>query len=207
MLAAVAGMMTVVGCGAREEALKSGDLVFVVEEPEGVREDGMSSAIIDATGVEGASATHVGIIEVSEGKTYVIDAAPKDGVSVRTMEEFEKEFIQSSKAHLVVMRLTVPFDAEEVIRKAKSMVGKQYDFYFLPDNDSYYCSEFVQLCYSGENGEPIFESKPMNFKDADGNYPEYWEQLFSGLDTPIPQGVPGTNPSDMMQNSNLKKVK
>ena len=46
----------------------------------------------------------------------------------------------------------------------------------------------------------------MNFKDADGNFPVYWQQLFERLGQPIPQDVPGTNPQAMSKEPALRPV-
>ena len=46
----------------------------------------------------------------------------------------------------------------------------------------------------------------MNFKNAEGEFPLYWEQLFALLDQPIPQGIPGTNPQGMAEESVLRPV-
>ena len=46
----------------------------------------------------------------------------------------------------------------------------------------------------------------MNWKNAEGEYPLYWQQLFARLGEPIPQDVPGTNPQDMSESPILETV-
>ena len=227
--------------------LRSADLFFVVEKAAGA--EGMSGAIIEATsGLQGDSeqscssglsdelagagfsATHVGIIECVGDSVFVFDAYPGIGVSRRPLEVFEGE-------RLVFMRLKQPVDTAAVLTRARSLLGLEYDLSFMPGNDKYYCSEFVQECFGGDAGlsggpgagaagtpgepkagvaksqgkptteaEGVFASKPMNFKDKDGNFPAYWTDLFSRLGIPIPQGVPGTNPQDMLTSGLLERV-
>ena len=38
----------------------------------------------------------------------------------------------------------------------------------------------------------------MSFRDSKGELPLYWEQLFASLGVPVPEGLPGTNPQDML---------
>ena len=88
----------------------------------------------------------------------------------------------------------------------RAEVGRGYDLSFLPDNEEQYCSELVWNSYLKHDGGHIFTAAPMNFKSADGSYPEYWVWLFSRIGMPIPQGVEGTNPNDMARTPILKPV-
>ena len=107
----------------------------------------------------------------------------------------------SVKPYPDVYRLTVPFDTAAVIARATALVGKPYDNAFLPDNDAYYCSELIQVAF-----DTLFPSQPMNWRDNDGNLPEYWQKHFDSLGMPVPEGVPGTNPTDLSRSPLLKKL-
>jgi len=100
-----------------------------------------------------------------------------------------------------IYRLTVSFDTAAVIERAKSLIGKPYDNAFLPENDAYYCSELIQTAFGD-----LFESKPMNWRDKEGNLPEYWIKHFKELGMPVPEGVPGTNPTDLSRSPLLRKL-
>ena len=104
------------------------------------------------------------------------------------------------------MRLQDDRPAAASVERAKCRLGLPYDVYFLPDNGAFYCSELVQECYLDEDGNPIFRSAPMNFKNAEGEFPSYWEQLFARLGEEIPQGLPGTNPQAMSADPRLREV-
>jgi uncharacterized protein YycO len=174
--------------------LQSGDLVFLTEN-----KSVMEKAITASTG----EYTHVALVERdSADDVWVIEALPKKGVQRKSYEQFEREhLLWFSTGSCHIYRLTMPFDTAAVIARAKSLVGKPYDDAFLPDNDAYYCSELIQMAFGG-----IFPSKPMNWRDADDNLPEYWKKHFEKLGVPVPEGVPGTNPTDLSQSPLLKKL-
>ena len=160
----------------------------------------MEKAITASTG----EYSHVALVERdSADDLWVIEASPKYGVQRISYKQFEREHLVGFfGGNIDVYRLTVPFDTAMVIARAKSMVGKPYDNAFLPDNDAYYCSELIQVAFGG-----LFPSQPMNWRDADGNLPEYWIKHFEDLGISVPEGVPGTNPTDMSRSPLLKMLK
>jgi hypothetical protein len=177
--------------------MQSGDLLFV-----SAGSTDMGDAIQKSTG----KYTHVAILEVEKSDKYkggkavwVIEATPEEGV-VRTPWAKWNDRFQAA-----IYRLTVPFDTAAVIERAKSLVGKEYDYAFLPDNDKYYCSELVYECYLDSVGNHLFEAKPMNWRDKKGKLPKYWKKHFKKLGIPVPEGVPGTNPTDLSRSPLLKK--
>ena len=46
----------------------------------------------------------------------------------------------------------------------------------------------------------------MNFRDKDGNMPEFWTNLFKEHNEEIPEGVLGTNPNDLSKSMKLVKL-
>lgn len=94
-------------------------------------------------------------------------------------------------------------DNKEGMADAKTYLGQPYDLYFLPENNMLYCSELVYLSYV-RNGKPLFCAAPMNLKNAQGEYPKYWQDLFARLGQPVPQGELGTNPQDMSRSRRLR---
>jgi cell wall-associated NlpC family hydrolase len=166
--------------------LQSGDLLFVSDTT------GMGQAVKASTG----NYTHVAMVERAGDSLFVIDATQKRGVARRPIE---KTF--ANKMPVEIYRLTVSFDTAAVIERAKNLIGKPYDNAFLPDNDAYYCSELVQAAFGD-----LFESKPMNWRDKEGNLPEYWQKHFKELGIPVPEGVLGTNPTDLSKSPLLRKL-
>lgn len=180
---------------------------------------GDSTMVIDATPRHGVSRRPWSdfaseMLGVEEGNMAPNDSTCNRDFASEMMgnEEDNSEMISpEGNSRLVVMRVRGRLDEEAVIRRARALVGRPYDLTFIPDNDSYYCSELVQVCFRhgdlrpaaktatpSDPDAPLFPAAPMNFRSPDGTFPEYWESLFAGLGMPIPQDVPGTNPHDMM---------
>ena len=166
--------------------LQSGDLLFVSDTI------GMGQAVKATTG----HYTHVAMVERVGDSLFVIDATQKRGVARRPIE---KTF--ASKMPVDVYRLTVPFDTTAVLSRAHSLLGKPYDNAFLPDNDAYYCSELIQTVF-----DTLFPSAPMNWRDAKGRLPKYWKKHFKRLGMAVPEGVSGTNPTDMSRSPLLRRL-
>ena len=101
---------------------------------------------------------------------------------------------------------------DSVLIRARSFVGQPYDNAFLPDNGALYCSELIYECfldddiYESGSDRHLFKAAPMNWRDADGNLPQYWVKHFKKLKMPVPEGVMGTNPTDLSQSSLLRKL-
>ena len=176
-----------------EQELASGDLLFVHS-----KDSEMEKAISASTG----EYTHVALVERdTNGYVWVIEANRQEGVRRIHFYEWEQEYADQYD----VFRLTQPFDTADVISRAKRFLWKPYDEAFLPDNDKLYCSELIYECF-WKDGEHLFEAKPMNWRDAEGNIPWYWIEHFQKLGVPVPEAVLGTNPTDMARSPMVRKV-
>lgn len=175
---------------AQVERLQSGDLVFVRDT------SGMGLAVQQTTG----QYTHVALVERSGDSLFIIDATQKHGVARRPIEE-------TFAAHMSVdiYRLTIPFDTAAVIARAHSFLGQPYDDAFTHDNGALYCSELIYECYLDSLGHHLFDAVPMNWRTPDGTIPAYWIDHFQRLKTPIPEGLPGTNPTGLSRSHLLRK--
>ena len=170
-------------CGrVSSNSLQTADLLFVADM------SGMGAAVSASTGVF----THVDIV-VREAEPVVYDATPGRGVARCSWSAW----VAQTESPVVAMRLTGGVDTVEVVRRLQTLLGKPYDLCFLPDNDAYYCSELVQAVCVDSGGGRLFDGTPMNFLAADGTLPTYWERLFDSLQMAVPQGVEGTNPSQL----------
>ena len=186
------------------QRLQNADLLFFM--PSGQENaDSMDSAISGATG---GGYTHVGIVEIDkDGKAWIIETTPKLGVHRSRIDE---NWLASQKAEgyrVDAKRVKSLSSAQECILRAKALIGRPYDFAFLPGGDALYCSELVYESYLDSDGRHIFKANPMNFRREDGSVDPYWTELFSSLGTDIPQGLDGTNPEDMSQDPSLIDVR
>ena len=167
---------------AQWERLQSGDLLFVRDT------SGMGLAVQQTTG----QYTHVALVERVGDSLYIIDATPTLGVTRRPITTFGP---LSSLIEAYCM--SAPFDTAAVIARAHSLLGKPYDEAFTHNNDALYCSELIYECYLDSAGNHIFETVPMNWRAPDGTIPTYWIDHFKRLNAPIPEGLPGTNPTGL----------
>ena len=184
--------------------LKDGDLLFQVSGT-----SVMSKAIAASTAQKDTLAfDHVAIAVVRPDSTVnVIEASPLTGVTLTTLDSFlaSAPMIDGRPA-VVVKRLTIPFSAQKVMEKAKSFIGMDYDWWYLPDNDKIYCSELIYEVFVDDDGNRIFKAQPMNFRNADGEIPDFWVDLYNRLGCEIPEGQPGTNPTDLSRDRQLIEI-
>lgn len=204
----IAAISVLASC--REEkvdTLKTGDLVFVGIPMDYSLDNGsMDEAIASATGnPDSLNLIHVAIAEVDAEGKWIIDATIKRGIDRHPLDTFITDFTlkDGSLPVFIVKRLKDPSKASEYVANTRKYLGRPYDLHFMPSDDSLYCSELVRDCYVTASGEYIFGTVPMNFKDANGEFPLYWKQLFERLQAPIPQDLPGTNPQDMSKSPAL----
>ena len=171
-----------VSASAQWGHLKSGDLLFVSDTT------GMGQAVKESTG----QYTHVALVERVGDSLFIIDAPQKHGVSRRPIE--------TTFAHRMPVeayRLTIHFDTAAVIKRAHGFLGQLYDNAFLPNNGALYCSELIYECFLDADGKHLFEAHPMNWRNAKGELPAYWVEHFHRIGTNVPEGVMGTNPTDL----------
>ena len=197
-------------CAPEAETLKTGDLVFVgIPADYTLDPDSMDSAIADATGdAAGLNLIHTAILDLTDGEPWIIDATIRRGVDRHPLDTFLRDFTlrDGSLPVFEIKRLRDDARAEEFVANARQYLGLPYDSTFLPNNDAFYCTELVYCSYLDPDGNPLFRSEPMNFKNAEGEFPLYWKQLFDRLGQDIPQGVPGTNPQGMAAETILRSV-
>ena len=180
--------------------LKTGDLIFIgIPADYSLDDNTMDGAISASTGNGNLNLIHVAITEVCKDTVWIIDATIKHGVDRHPLDTMLKEFTlkDGSQPTYIVKRLKHSRHAVRYVENAKTFLGQPYDKAFLPDNGALYCTELVRESYRTPKGRYIFDEKPMNFKNAEGEFPVYWQQLFALIGQEIPQGIPGTNPQDM----------
>lgn len=203
IFAAIAIIASPLLAQAASPELRNGDLLFQANE------GSFADAITDASARNvSLSFSHVAIVEVAGDSVFVIDAAPKNGVSKSSLADFLKGSAHNSVGEplVTVGRIADRSIADRAVKLAESFIGQPYDFSFLPDNDAMYCSELVYECYVDANGKHIFKSAPMTFKNIYGRIADFWIELFKKRNEPIPEGVEGTSPNDMARDPAITPV-
>lgn len=205
MIAVLTLVASVAGCGRTgRPALRTGDLVFVNIPADYDLELGSTSGTADKIMI------HVAILDVSGDSVSIIDATIKRGVARYPLDTFLHDFTlrDGSLPTFEIKRPSVSArEASEFVDNAKEYLGLPYDVSFLPDNGAMYCSELVYNSYVTSDGKHLFSETPISFLDAGGRLPVYWKQLFGLLGKEVPQGVIGTIPQTMSEDSVLKHVR
>ena len=202
-------LITAILLASCKSGIKTGDLLFVgIPGDYSLDESEMDGAISASTGTTSLNLIHVAILEVGKDTTWIIDATIKHGVDRHPIDTMFKEFTlkDGSQPTYIVKRLKDSRKAAQYVENAKKFIGRPYDVWFSPDNEAMYCSELVRDSYRTPDGDYLFDAKPMNFKNASGEFPVYWQQLFALIGQEIPQDIPGTNPQDMSEAIVLKTV-
>jgi hypothetical protein len=181
--------------------LQTGDLIFVE-----AKSDQLSGAINRVTQrQENASFDHVGILEVSEETLFVLHASPKKGSVRELLDSLALESAQKGK-QLAIYRISEEASPiiPDAIQQAKLLLGKPYNWSYVLNDSSLYCSDFVERAF--RHGE-VFQLEPMTFKNPKtGEIDPFWEEFYNKLGMEVPEGKPGCNPNGLAANKNLNKV-
>lgn len=182
--------------------LKNGDLLFVT-----AKETGLSGAINNVTKKQGnASFDHIGILEKTKEGSFVLHASPKGGSQKQNAEDFLKDQANDGQ-RVIVYRLKPEYQKTipDAISEAESMIGKPYNFNYILDENSYYCSDFVERAFRKDH---IFKLEPMTFKDPKtGRTNKFWEDFYQKKNLKVPEGELGCNPNGLAASDKLKRIK
>lgn len=180
--------------------VQDGDLLFVT-----AARTGLSGAIDDATRRDGQpSFDHVALVAYNTDR-HVVLHADGEGSRQQPLDAF-LDAAQARQRQVVVYRLrpirrgTIP----AAIDQARRMLGRPYNHSYVQDEDSYYCSDFIERAFRSHT---VFALQPMNFRNPQtGEISGHWIALYRGMGMDVPQGLPGTNPNDMAASPVLERV-
>ncbi|MFY7814224.1 MAG: YiiX/YebB-like N1pC/P60 family cysteine hydrolase [Chryseobacterium taeanense] len=181
--------------------LKNGDLLFVT-----AKDSGLSGAINNVTQKQkNASFDHIGILQKENGKFYVLHAAPKGGSQKHNLKDFMKDQADDGQS-VIVYRLKPQYRnaIPLAIERANSMLGKPYNFNYILNENSYYCSDFIERAFRSDH---IFTLEPMTFIDPKtGKTNIFWEDFYQKKNLKVPEGEPGCNPNGLAASEKLERI-
>lgn len=171
--------------------LRDGDLLFQVP---------LSDNAITTVrhGISSLSIDHVGIFHRDNGVPMVLEATYA-GVVDTPLSAFGLDC-----AKVLVGRMRGSFDIRQSLANAHSLLGRAYDFIYLPDNAEIYCSELVQQSFVDRHGHQVFSPIPMSFHDESGTITNYWSDYYSRRLLTVPEGQPGSHPGDLSRRKNVR---
>ncbi|MBP2619408.1 YiiX/YebB-like N1pC/P60 family cysteine hydrolase [Chryseobacterium jejuense] len=196
-------LLIMVQCNSYQSSvsLQNGDLFFVT-----AKETGLSGAINNVTQKQkAASFDHIGILEKEGHKMFVLHAAPKGGSQKQSLKDFIEDQ-KKDQQNVVVYRLKPEYQKSipEAIEKANSMLRKPYNFNYILDEGSYYCSDFVERAFREDH---IFTLEPMTFMDPKtGKINAFWEDFYGKKNLKVPEGEPGCNPNGLAGSEKIERI-
>ncbi|WP_294287114.1 YiiX/YebB-like N1pC/P60 family cysteine hydrolase [uncultured Chryseobacterium sp.] len=181
--------------------LENGDLLFVT-----AKETGLSGAINNVTRKqENAAFDHIGILEKNKTGHFVLHAAPKGGSQKQSLKDFLRDR-KNDGQRVVVYRLKDQYKnaIPAAVSKANSMLGKPYNFNYILDENSYYCSDFIERVFRDNH---IFRLEPMTFIDPKtGKTNVFWAEFYQKKNLKVPEGEPGCNPNGLAASDKLERI-
>lgn len=183
------------GCAQNSANLKTGDILFITSA------SGQGKAIQLATK---SKFTHVGIVFVEKGKTYVYHAV--EPVMKSTLDEF---LSYSSDGKFVAKRMKGAVLNESTNEKMREMatglLGKHYDIYFNWKDDEWYCSEFVWKLYERNYKTEVGKLRPLKDFDLSSDIVQKIMKKRYGKNIPYEEKM--ISPQDMFDSELLEEVK
>lgn len=185
-----------------KDDLKDGDLLFCVTLPSDDVQSFSNAITAVTTGIDGISIDHVAIVHMTDSTQTAIEAVPRHGVRETALDSL----ISAARAEgnlLLAARVNDEYARVNACSKALTYLGREYDVLFGTSDEKIYCSELVQLSYTREDGEKVFEGAPMSFSGRDGKILPYWKQYYARYGEEVPEGVAGTNPAAMSRSESI----
>jgi hypothetical protein len=181
--------------------INNGDLIFV-----GTTNKNLSGAINRVTQIsEERNYDHVGLIEKTTDSIFVLHAAPKGGSQRENLLQFYKN--QKNELNKIVIYRLINTNQETInnaIIEAKLMLNKPYNWTYILNDESYYCSDFIERAFRNDS---VFEFIPMNFKNpTTGEIDNFWIDFYSKQNLKVPQNQPGTNPNQLAESDKLIEI-
>ncbi|MFV0210395.1 YiiX/YebB-like N1pC/P60 family cysteine hydrolase [Empedobacter falsenii] len=181
--------------------IQNGDLIFV-----GALTEELSGAISRATKIsDQTNFDHVGLIEKTTDSIFVLHAAPMGGSQREEIHHFYNAQTEKNN-QIVIYRLKkeVQSTIPNAIVKAKTMLGKPYNWLYILNDDELYCSDFVERAFRDDK---VFELIPMNFKNKEtGIIDDFWIDFYRKKGKEVPQDEPGTNPNQLATSEKLIRI-
>lgn len=181
---------------AKKNEIRDGDLLFVAAE-----DHGLSSAISRVTQTElKTNYEHVAIIRVDSGTIWVLDASPQEGTRKILLKDFMDE--RGSAVYHYRLKGEYSNSIKRGWPQAEEMLGKPYNFSYVWNDTSHYCSEFIYRMFENDS---IFELNPMTFINPEtGGFDDTWVAHYDSLGMAIPEGEPGCNPNGLAASDKLE---
>ncbi len=182
-------------------ALQSGDLLFQESYS-----SALAGAIDEVTKLNNDTHfSHIGILEEKkDGSFQVLHAAPNGGTCVVSLSDFISGGKEAKRT--IVYRLKPKYQVAipKALIAAHNMLGKAYNYSYIMNDSSHYCSEYV---YNSFKEDSIFTLDSMTFKSpTTGDFSKVWVEHYQSLGIEIPEGMLGCNPNGLASSAKLDRL-
>ena len=188
--------------------LQEGDLLF-----QNTGSDTIDNAIKSVTATPfSESYSHVGIATKKNHKWFVLEAIPRKGVVLTSLNKFlNRNKAKFNKYETSVARLDSNYSVyiSDAINFGLEKINSPYDNLFTWDDSSYYCSELIYKMFSSQNlskDSLPFKTNLMTFNDITGRPMQSWVNYYKSLNYEIPEGKIGTNPNLIASSAHIKFI-
>jgi hypothetical protein len=187
----VLGLGASSGTHAAEPELRTGDLVF---------ERSTSSQSFAIQWATRSPWSHVGIVEVAQDGTYVIEAVGR--VSRAPWKKWRRRAVRGGEL-LVLRPLGIPEPQRRAaVEVARSFLGRRYDPRFGWGDDRIYCSELVVKAYERGAGVSLGKRERVGDLRLLG-IERVAEERWGG---PIPKDLVLVTPASLVADARLARV-
>ncbi|SJZ85007.1 Permuted papain-like amidase enzyme, YaeF/YiiX, C92 family [Pilibacter termitis] len=152
--------------------------------------------------------THVGVAKKEHEDVFVLEANISGVVKTPLDQFLACSEQQGNRAIVAVKRLKSPYQytIPQAISRIESVLGRSYNFTFLPENEEFYCSELVQYAFVDRENHSLFPPVPLSFSNAKGEVSEFWIDYYKKFDMEVPLHALGSNPNNLYQSPYLELV-
>lgn len=192
---------------AQDFKLHKGDLIF----QEACANDLENSIKQVTNSIDNYEFTHVGMVYIdNKNSIFVLEATHPRTVLTPISEYLYPKNEKNCYPKSVVGRLKEKYQPliTDALAEGFMLLGKDYDYGFVLENDMYYCSELVyEILKRANKGEDVFPLNMMTFKYKDSDeIAQGWIEYFSKHGLSIPEGELGINPGAMSRSDVISIV-
>ncbi|HEY0298847.1 MAG TPA: YiiX/YebB-like N1pC/P60 family cysteine hydrolase [Arachidicoccus sp.] len=179
--------------------LRNGDLLFV-----GAQKENLSGAINRVTQRNSnQSYDHIGLLEKDKDSVlFVLDASTKKGSARESLDSFcMRERTDSRVVAVYRLYANYQYAIPSAIIRAKELLGRPYNWSYVLNENSYYCSDFVERTFRQDT---VFHLEPMTFVNPKtGKIDDYWIDFYKKQNMDVPEGKLGCNPNGLAASPKL----
>lgn len=184
----------------KSNVLNKGDIIFQSLKEKCAFNDAVCHSSVVANMDE--IITRINHVGLYVGNNRVIQACQTKGVVLQPVTDF-----LLAGCFNIIASIDNALLIKQALTRAMSYLGLPYNHSFHPNAEGLYCSQLITSVFKLEDNSDYFQLYPMNFKDLTTQHIlPYWISYYHQLRQPIPQGVQGSHPQQLLRQTHLFKT-